>query len=53
MRRGFEKARRTSDSEGKGTGQDGRMGRREGGEERKEVKKTLRSNQVKDKEDEG
>lgn len=53
MRRGFEKARRTSDSEGKGTGQDGRIGRRREVRREKEVKKTLRGNQVKDKEDEG
>lgn len=28
MRKGFEKATRKSDREGKGTGQDGRMGKR-------------------------
>lgn len=39
-RRGFEKARRKSDGEGKGTGRDGKG---EGGEQRKEVKKTRRS----------
>lgn len=48
--RGFEKARRKSDREGKGRGQDG-MG--EGGEERKEVKKTRRSSRVQDEGDEG
>ncbi len=36
MRRGFEKAKRKSDMEGKGTGQDGSMGR--GREVRRERK---------------
>lgn len=49
MRTEFEKARRKSDIEGKGIGQDGRMGWGGGGEGREEEKKVRRRSQVKDK----